>query len=304
MKNKKTPRTPSQAQMDANRRNAQHSSGPRTQAGKAASSRNRLVHGLRANTHILLDEDPADFQALLDDLLTRFQPSGEGEEQLVLRIAASQWRLARAFPIEAGLLRERSRILAAEDAARGPERLQHQKNYDARPNAFPPPPALPDERDGLARAFSADCRGPEALAKLTRYENSLERSLDRSLKQLKIFQAARQAATPEPKPAPPPDGPGPWVNQDEDFIEDISSPQAAQTQKAPVDPTNCHSNPNPAALMFLLLALLQLAKRLFTPNRLIHQPPATNHQPRRRAAQPPATNHQPRRRKANHSVSY
>ncbi len=237
MSTKNEPRTPSQAQVDANRRNAQHSSGPRSQTGKAASSRNRLVHGLRANTHILLDEDPAEFQALLDDLLTTFQPVGPAEEMLVLRIAANQWRLDRAFPIEAGILREQVRFVTTNDANRQPEYLRHQKIYEANPDSVPPPP--PDGRDALARAFTGDCKGTDALAKLTRYENGLERSIDRALRQLKAFQAARLAATPAPGPAEQPSTPA-------------ERPESAQSEPENVPPTyvmhsneaNCHSNPN------------------------------------------------------------
>src|ERR1039457_7240938 len=55
--------------------------------GKAASSRNRLLHGLRANKHILLDEDSEEFLLLVHDHLDRFRPIGPAEEKLVLRIA-------------------------------------------------------------------------------------------------------------------------------------------------------------------------------------------------------------------------
>jgi hypothetical protein len=110
------PRTPTEAQIDANRENAKKSTGPRSAEGKAASSRNRLLHGLRANKHILLDEDPEDFLILLDDLYGRFQPAGDGEEKLVLRIANDQWRLRRAFPMEAGIYRERLHAVAETDA--------------------------------------------------------------------------------------------------------------------------------------------------------------------------------------------
>ena len=70
MKNTNEPRTPTEAQVNANRENAKKSTGPRTAEGKAASSRNRLLHGLRANKHILVDEDdPEDFLILLKDCL-------------------------------------------------------------------------------------------------------------------------------------------------------------------------------------------------------------------------------------------
>ena len=89
--------------------NARHattekSTGPRTAAGKAASSRGtsgvHLLHGLRSNKHILLDEDPAELLLLIHDHLDRFQPVGPAEENLVLRIAHDHWRLHRAFNVD------------------------------------------------------------------------------------------------------------------------------------------------------------------------------------------------------------
>ncbi len=41
-----------------NRQNAQHSTGPRTEAGKRRSSLNALQHGLTATSAVLPSEDP------------------------------------------------------------------------------------------------------------------------------------------------------------------------------------------------------------------------------------------------------
>ena len=127
MKKSSEPRKPTAAQIDANRRNAQKSTGPRTPEGRAASSRNRLVHGLRANKHIVLDEDPEEFLILLKDLHDRFRPVGDGEEELVLRIASGQWRLHRTLPMEAGIYRERLQAVAAKDYARKRELTNHKR---------------------------------------------------------------------------------------------------------------------------------------------------------------------------------
>ena len=48
----------SAAKLEANRRNAQKSTGPRTEEGKKRSSLNAVTLGLRAETLVLLDEDP------------------------------------------------------------------------------------------------------------------------------------------------------------------------------------------------------------------------------------------------------
>ena len=133
MKKSHESRKPTEAQIDANRRNAQKSTGPRTPEGRAASSRNRLVHGLRANKHILLDEDPEEFLILLKDLHDRFRPAGDGEEELVMRIASAQWRLHRTLPMEAGIYRERLQSVAAVDYRLKRELVNHKRNHQLNP---------------------------------------------------------------------------------------------------------------------------------------------------------------------------
>jgi hypothetical protein len=206
MENTDTPRTPTEAQINANRENAKKSTGPRTAAGQAASSRNGLKHGLCADKHLLPGEDPEDFLSLVQDLLDRFRPVGDGEEKLVLRIAAGQWRLDRAFPMEAGIYRDRFHDVAHKDEIRQMryDRKKAETEEDGKP--VPPPPTPPIEGDLLARGFNVDCEGPNSFVKLARYETSIERSIDRCLRQLKAFQAARTTPHPEgPEPPEPPE---------------------------------------------------------------------------------------------------
>jgi hypothetical protein len=246
MKNSKDPnepRTPTEAQIDANRENAKKSTGPRSPEGKAASSRNRLLHGLRANKHILIDEDPEDFLMLLKDLHDRFQPVGDAEESLVLRIASAHWRLDRAFPMEASLYRNRLREVAEEDAE-GQRIYARQKEIAEFQGApVPPAPAPHDQGDSLARAFDADCVAPNSLARLARYEGSIERSIDRCLRQLKTYQAARIASTPDPGHLPSPE------------VEQAVPP--AEPAATPSETTNYHSNPkNGGIAQFMVYTLL------------------------------------------------
>jgi hypothetical protein len=225
MKKTNTRNQATEAQTRANRENAKKSTGPRTAEGKAASSRNGLTHGLCADKHLLPGEDPDDFLFLLYDLLDRFRPEGPGEEKLVLRIAADQWRLDRAFPMEAGILRDRFRDVAAKDEL-------HQLRYARRKDEaqkfgepVPPPPTPPDEGDLPARAFNADCAGANSLTKLARYETSIERSIDRCLRQLKAFQTARlNPPGPQTPPVPPRSkdyeaNPNTAGDSSEDFVE-------------------------------------------------------------------------------------
>ena len=229
MQNTENPRTTTEAQINANRENAKKSTGPRTAEGKAASSRNGLKHGLCADQHLLPGEDPEDFLFLLKDLYDRFHPVGQGEEKLVLRIAAAQWRLDRAFPIEAGIYRNRLREVEDEDAHSQRQYLQNKEIAEFQGMPLPHPPGQYDEADVLARAFDSDCLAPNSLAKLARYETSIEHSIERSLRQLKAFQAARHT------PDPTPEGP------------QRSSKPAPEPPPTPSEPADCEPNPNDGA---------------------------------------------------------
>ena len=70
----------SQQQIEANRLNAQKSTGPSTPEGRAAVRLNGLKYGLYAETLILPGEDPAAFEALLDRLDAEHQPAAPTEE--------------------------------------------------------------------------------------------------------------------------------------------------------------------------------------------------------------------------------
>ena len=46
-----------QAQIEANRRNAAHSTGPKTDEGKARSSQNAITHGFYAKAFVVRDDE-------------------------------------------------------------------------------------------------------------------------------------------------------------------------------------------------------------------------------------------------------
>src|SRR6266511_2436726 len=93
----------SDAQIRANRLNAQHSTGPQTENGKRAVRYNALKHGLLAEASLLPGEDTALFRRLAEELHAQFEPSGELEQLLVDRITSCAWRLRRVLQAEAGL---------------------------------------------------------------------------------------------------------------------------------------------------------------------------------------------------------
>jgi uncharacterized membrane protein len=91
-------------QFAANRQNAKHSTGPKTNCGKRRSRRNAIRHGLTAETVIDVYEDPAAYKALERAINADYRPRTNFEIELVARLASLLWRLRRALAIESGLL--------------------------------------------------------------------------------------------------------------------------------------------------------------------------------------------------------
>jgi hypothetical protein len=85
----------SDQQQTANQENAQHSTGPKTDRGKAVSRLNALKYGLRARTLIITGEDPAEYEQLWTDLEADWQPQTRTERLFLEQMAYSQWLLAR-----------------------------------------------------------------------------------------------------------------------------------------------------------------------------------------------------------------
>ena len=74
--------------------------GPRSAHGKATSSGNSLKHGLASGRVIVPGEDPAEFEALLEDLLAEHSPATTTEQLLVKEMAQSYWLMQRAIHLQ------------------------------------------------------------------------------------------------------------------------------------------------------------------------------------------------------------
>jgi len=88
-----------EAQIAANRANAELSSGPKSEEGKAASSRNNTKHGLSyVNTYFFLlpCESSYAYDNLLMDLRNEHSPMTRTEDTLVERMAQHHWLRCRA----------------------------------------------------------------------------------------------------------------------------------------------------------------------------------------------------------------
>jgi len=91
------------AQIAANQANAQLSTGPKTEAGKAKSAFNAIKTGLTGRTVVLPSEDAAAYQEHISRANKNYDPQTPTEQGLVQAIADIEWRLLRIPSLEAGI---------------------------------------------------------------------------------------------------------------------------------------------------------------------------------------------------------
>jgi hypothetical protein len=163
----------SEKKLEANRRNAQLSTGPRTPEGKRAVSRNSLVHGVRARHAVLILEKSSEFDQLFAELMEEFQPQTPTEDFQVEQIAVIKWKLGR---LDAA---ENSAILQSTQFHLALKKLEEFKT-----------------EKGAIRLPEMICkRETEALRNIDRYGQMicrLERSYYRALETLQRLQDRRK----------------------------------------------------------------------------------------------------------------
>ncbi|MCX6603163.1 MAG: hypothetical protein NTV52_06175 [Acidobacteria bacterium] len=170
------------AQALANRRNAMNSTGPRTAAGKAASSQNRLAHGLCSSTLLIRGESQSEFDLLLSEVRGAYRPATPEERMLTDQVAEAQWRLNRARRVEAKTLN-----LLAEDTFN----YLNEENEENEPVTSDP--------DQLIAVSFASIPNDAIYRNMQRYVTAIERSYQRCLKNLHHAQEKRRALPPTEK---------------------------------------------------------------------------------------------------------
>ncbi len=198
-------------QIAANQRNAQQSTGPRSPAGKGVSRANAARHGLTATTVLLPGEDHEEFDEHRQLLLADLQPVGAVEMLLAERVVVAALQLRRHTAMESSLLHflvltARAAIAKEETAEMSDFDLQglmapygKGKEYaEAMTRAELATHASRGDDALLGRAIDLGVTRGDALARLTRYSVTAERSLYRALHELERARARRlgHAVTP------------------------------------------------------------------------------------------------------------
>ena len=199
----------SSRQRSENRKNAQKSTGPSSEIGRAAVWMNAVRHGATSGRVVLPDEDQQAFDKLVTAYSDELKPEGPVEAYLVERICADVWRLIRLESVETAVINRR--INASAIARLSAIRNSHQKVVDLFDvTSLPYQTVILNEREHahaeaqladaiqkrdredmpVAAAFEdIDCGA--CLERLSRYETTRERSMMRALAQLREIQSIR-----------------------------------------------------------------------------------------------------------------
>ena len=149
---------------DRNRQNAQASTGPKTEEGKARSSRNALKNGLYAKAALLPEESREEYLAFTSSLVVELKPAGPLQAELVQTVSDSLWRLRRIRIAEASQTERLSDIIVD----------------------------LPEQT-------AAEVRSLESIG---RHETRIQNVMLKALNQLKELQKTSQPQQAKSKPAP------------------------------------------------------------------------------------------------------
>jgi hypothetical protein len=175
------------AQTKANQQNAQKSTGPRTDEGKAVVSQNAVKHGLFAAEAVITGENPADYEAYHDQFLAELAPIGMVESMLAERVVSLGWRLQRA---------ERMQNQAIEDMIEcevtNPKVRDRRERHCYDEGLRPGDPRYDPDHLALGRIATSDWSYYRVLDRMLMYERRIENSVIKLMKELKRFQTIRR----------------------------------------------------------------------------------------------------------------
>ncbi|MEJ2702440.1 MAG: hypothetical protein P8Z79_08355 [Sedimentisphaerales bacterium] len=170
------------AQIKANRLNAQKSTGPKTADGKAVVARNAVKHGLFAQQNVINCETGEDFDDFRTELFAGLTPVGGVETMMAERIVSLSWRLKRVERMHS----EAIDVLIARAETDFRQNNRRKEAQGAR-----------DPRAGgleliLGWATVHDFSESKVLERLLIYEKRIESSLYKAMGELQKIQRVRR----------------------------------------------------------------------------------------------------------------
>jgi small subunit ribosomal protein S1 len=176
----------SKKKLAANRANASKSTGPRTRTGKSRSSQNRTTHGMYSPHLCLPRENKKLFHAHRHAIIARLDPRDAVELLLVERIVSAGWKLRRLQTTEMNLYEHRAfelREMLLQKQSRDTESRDDGDAPISPDEAIDTSPLSPAETLAISLA-AANSRSETSFERLERFEQRLENSLARGLRQL------------------------------------------------------------------------------------------------------------------------
>jgi hypothetical protein len=161
-------------QIEANRRNSQASTGPRTAAGKAHIRFNALQSGIDAKSQLIPGEDPEVLQTFAAEFTASCNPAGAREQELVDQMIDDAWRLRRLRKAE------------TQQWAKSMARLEAREEYSAE-----------------TRVADACWNCEASLTHIQRMVASIKRSFHQASVDLDRLQAARAKMQEQSQSVPP-----------------------------------------------------------------------------------------------------
>jgi hypothetical protein len=175
------------AQILANRLNAQKSTGPLTIEGKAAVSQNAVRHGLSAERDVIASESQADFDLFRRQLLDELSPVSPMESILAERIVALSWRLKRV-----GRFQNQAIDALNTDQTRGPlARLAQSLSLNIADKSQGDSTGLNGEL-ALGRLAVKDFANARVLDRLLMYERRIESSFYKTILEIQRLNVMRK----------------------------------------------------------------------------------------------------------------
>jgi hypothetical protein len=160
-----------EAQITANQANAEKSTGPTTEAGKARSSLNAIKTGLTGRILLIPEHDAPIYQKHLDRFFAKYSPATDDEHDLVQSIVDDEWRLLSIVPRETGIWALGRDVCAAL--------VVHEKD--------------PNRREGLLLAHISLVYKSE-LSNLALQERRLTNKIEKNVAKLEALQKERTDA--------------------------------------------------------------------------------------------------------------
>jgi len=159
----------SSARVEANRQNAQSSTGPRTAEGLQKSSLNAIRHGFTGQTMLVTESEAEPYRLFTEGFLKELAPVGVHETALAHSVMNNRWRVQQISAMESAIYALGFRQHAAQLANE-----------------------TPDMAAAMSRLLTFDEKRKD-LDRLRRYESSLTRQINKDIQLLTQLQLTRKA---------------------------------------------------------------------------------------------------------------